>query len=90
MVLTGETLEIGRGGCRLLLDEVLDTAADLVGPSALVLRVGRREVVAITGPPMLDDGPSRMVRLTVVPASDGGAAWAELVDELEAVDHSVS
>jgi hypothetical protein len=85
---TGETLEVGRGGCSLLLDEVLEPAAVGVGPSALVLRVGRREVVALTGPPMLDDGAGRVVRLTIVPASDGGAAWASLVDEVEAVDRS--
>jgi len=83
LTLTGQTLEIGRGGCSLLLDEELDPAAAGAGPGALLLRMGDREVVVLTGPPLLDDGPGRVVRLTVAPASDGRSTWNRLVDELE-------
>ncbi len=80
---TGSSVDLGRGGCSILLDEPIRADQAGSGTSVLVVAHGHREVTALTGPPLLDAVTSRSVRVTLVPARGTSSAWSELLDELD-------
>lgn len=80
---TGTTVDVGRGGCSVVLDEPISPGDVGPGVSVLVLLHARREVMTLTGPPLLDGGPSRSLRLTLVPARGESTDWTDLLDELD-------
>lgn len=80
---TGTTVDLGRGGCSVVLDEPICPGDVGPGVSVLIVLHARRELMALTGPPLLDGGPSRSLRLTLVPARGAATDWSDLLDELD-------
>ena len=80
---TGVTVEVGRGGCSVRLDEAIEPRRWAGATGVLLVQLARREVAALTGAPLLEDEPTRTIRLTLVPAVAGDGGWAEWVRQLE-------
>jgi hypothetical protein len=81
-VLTGSTVDLGRGGCSLLLDEPIEPGGYRNRTCVLTVQYRGDEVRALTGPPILDNGAGRAVRLTLLPMQGAVSGWSEMVDEL--------
>ncbi len=87
---TGVTVEIGRGGCSLLLDTAIDPARWSGSNGVLLVQLTSREVVALTGAPALEDARRRTIWLTLLPTTRGEGGWTEWVRELDDAAASLS
>ncbi|MHB1139568.1 MAG: hypothetical protein ACYC2O_11470, partial [Microthrixaceae bacterium] len=79
---TGVTVEVGRGGCSLQLDEVIDPTRWSGASGVLLVQLAHREVVALAGAPTLEDARRRTIWLTLVPTTRDEGGWVEWVREL--------